>query len=205
MKTKQTFQNASLRTVNNGYIEIDVNGVTTQFHNASVISVKDGNIIIEHEWKIEEGDIVKIKGNGIDAYVIYKHMTEREFHNYGYLTFNHGIWRIVKPGQRDVFLYDHHAEISPITLQEIEEFDNFFIAQAGKIWNKETLSWKSYKWIPKVGEDYYYVNDEVCVSRATFETAVHWHQKRVDGGNCFRTKALAECALSKFKMILGEY
>lgn len=71
MKITKTFKNATLRTVNNGYIELDYNGKTHCFHDASIISVNNGIITMEVDWEPKEGELVKITGNCIDAYSIF--------------------------------------------------------------------------------------------------------------------------------------
>ena len=72
MKITKTFENATLRTVNSGYIELDYNSKTQCFHNASVISINNGIITMEVDWEPKEGELVKITGNYIDAYSIFK-------------------------------------------------------------------------------------------------------------------------------------
>ena len=50
MKTIKIFKNATLRTVNNGYIELDYENKIHCFHNASVTSINDGVITLQIEW-----------------------------------------------------------------------------------------------------------------------------------------------------------
>ena len=141
MKTIKTFKNATLRTVNNGYIELDYNNKTHCFHNASVISVNNGSISIEVDWEPKKGELVKAIGCGIDSYIIFE---------------SKGTHSLIVFGSKDIsgpwFKFSSHVwaiadalELHPVTPEEQQAFDDFCKSQ-GKIWNKEKLQWEKCRW-----------------------------------------------------------
>lgn len=195
MKTTKTFENATLRTVNNGYIELDYNGKTHCFHDASVISVNNGSISIEVDWEPKEGELVKITGNHIDAYSIF-HTHDKP----------NGI--IVVYGHKRINNDDHsfcqyywfkgnQTEIHPVTPEEQQAFDDFCKSQ-GKIWNKEKLQWEEYKWEPKRNETYYFIDTTGEVAYTSNNT-ISFDPSRIEYGNCFQTKEQAQKAAEKVK------
>lgn len=97
----------------------------------------------------------------------------------------------------DFWLTNSQTEISPVTLEEQKEFDDFCKSQ-GKIWNKETLQWEKYKWEPKPGEKYYYIDTLGEVSCA-INNSLHLDPVRIKYGNCFQTKEQAQKAAEKVK------
>lgn len=188
MKITKTFENATLRTVNNGYIELDYNGKTECFHNASVISINNGIITMEVDWEPKEGELVKITGNYIDAYSIFRSRDKSvdTIIVYGYKRINcdtHAFCRYCWfPGSQ--------TEIHPVTPEEQQTFDDFCKSK-GKIWNKETLTWEDYKWSPKPGEQYWYVASWGEVTyRQHLDT--EYDQCLLQLGNAFPTKEQAE-------------
>lgn len=194
MKITKTFNNASLRTVNGGYIELDCNNKTHCFNNASVVSINNGSISIEVEWELKEGELVKITGDYIDAYSI--------FHKYDKSTDT-----ILVYGQKRIDTDTHHfgrylwfsglqTKIHPVTPEEQQAFDDFCKSQ-GKMWNKEKLQWEKYRWKPKKDEKYYYINTigEVAHTNNIFSL----DQLRIEFGNCFQTIEKAETAAEKVK------
>lgn len=193
MKTTKTFKNASLRTVNEGYIELDYNGKTHCFNNASVISVNNGNISIEVDWKLKRGELIKITGHYTDSYSIFDKLEGDIMRIFGYkhLTGNgnklgNGFWAL-----------ESHIEISSVTPEEQQAFDDFCKSQ-GKIWNKEKLQWEDYKWSPNYGEEYWFVT-------SCGDVQYRYHKDmRIDDdflqlGNAFPTRKQAEIAAEKFK------
>ena len=195
MRITKIFDNASLRTVNEGYIELDCNNKTHCFHNASVISVNNGIITIEVDWEPKEGELIKITDNCIDAYSIF-HAHDKP----------NGI--IVGYGHKRINSDDHsfcqyywvegnQTEIHPVTPEEQQAFDDFCKSK-GKIWNKEKLQWEKYKWNPKPNECYWYVTSwgEVMY-RHYLATSVD--QGLLQIGNAFPTKEEAQKVAEKVK------
>lgn len=196
MKVTKTFENATLRTVNNGFIELDYNGKTDFFHNASVISVNNGSITIEIDWKPERGELIKVLHSDIDCYVIFDKITASSLFTFGgkeirgcYYGLKNTVWKL-----------DKNTEFHPVTPKEQQAFDDFCKSQ-GKIWNKEKLQWEKYRWKPQYG-DYYY---RIIFDLGKWEALTFWWSDlTVDinswrEGNCFQTKEQAETVLEKVK------
>lgn len=198
MKTIKTFENATLRTINNSYIELDYNGKTHCFNNASVVSINNGTISIEVDWEPKEGELVKITGNCIDAYSIFRR-------------YNKSVDVIVVYGQKRINS-DNHAfckyhwyvgnqtEIHPVTPEEQQAFDDFCKSQ-GKIWNREKLQWENYRWKPIKDEWYYFIDNTADVAY-TYNSTCRTDLRRIKSGNCFRTREEAEAKLEQIKQIL---
>lgn len=199
MKITKTFKNATLRTVNNGYIELDYNGKTHCFHDASVISVNNGSISIEVDWEPKEGELVKITGNRIDAYSIFS-------------SYDKSVDIIVVYGYKRINSDDHafcrhfwfpgsQTKISPVTPEEQQAFDDFCKSK-GKIWNKEKLQWEKYKWSPKPNECYWYIASwgDIMYRR---HKSLSIDQRLLQLNNVFQTKEEAETKLKQIKEILN--
>lgn len=195
MKITKTFKNATLRTVNNGYIELDYNGKTHCFNNASVVSVNNGTIIIETEWKPKEGELVKITGNCIDAYSIFRSYDKSNdaIIVAGYKRINSDSHAL----SQHLWLKGFQTEIHPVTPEEQQAFDDFCKSQ-GKIWNKEKLQWEKYKWSPKPHECYWYVTSWGEVMYRHY-TASNFDQCLLQLNNAFQTKEQAETASKEVK------
>lgn len=198
MKIIKTFENATLRTVNNGYIELDYNDKTHCFNNASVVSVNNGSISIEVDWEPEKGELIKVIGCGINCYVIFTtfNTSSNILHTYGSINMNLASTGYFK--LRDtLWACDYRVQLLPVTPEEQQAFDDFCKSQ-GKIWNKEKLQWEDYKWVPKHSEKYWYVASwgEVMYR--------HYISSNVDQcllqiNNAFQTKEQADTALEKVK------
>ena len=131
MKITKTFENATLRTVNNGYIELDYNGKTDCFHNASVISVNNGNISIEINWEPKKGELIKAVGCNIDCYVIFNYKFENILYTYGGINMDFASIGYFKFDD-DPWAYDYNIQLLPVTLAEQQAFDDFCKSQ-GKL------------------------------------------------------------------------
>ena len=192
MKKQTQFKNSSLVSVVNGSVVVkDSTEKEHTFANASVVSVNNGTIIIESEWKPKQGELIKMTGNGTNCYAIFKSKNTFYLDDYGYrfiggddLIINKYGWGI------------RNVSISPVTPEEQKEFDDFCKSQ-GKIWNKETLQWERYKWVPKDGERYYIIYGNGEVDHLQYVKSVQ--DGYVDLGNCFPTKEQAEKAAEKLK------
>ena len=201
MKTTKTFENATLRTVNNGYIELDYNGKTDCFHNASVISVNNGIITIEVDWKPKEGELIKLTGRGTNCYCIYRQCEPNRIYDYGYKKIaNSTLCTVID----NISWCTAGVIISPVTPEEQKEFDDFCKSQ-GKIWNREKLQWENYRWKPMYGDKYYCVN----LASLSFVVCHTWAGDTIDydyynQNNCFKTKEEAEAKLEQIKKLLLE-
>ena len=81
--------------------------------------------------------------------------------------------------------------------KEQKEFNDFCKSQ-GKIWNKETLQWEKYKWMPVEDQEYYVVFGDGLVYKCLWNTSKVAIDRYVLG-NCFETKEQAEKAAEKVK------
>ena len=200
MKITKTFENATLRTVNNGYIELDYNGKTQCFHDASVVSVNNGTITIKVDWKPEKGELIKITGNCTDSYTIFDGIDECLMSTFGYKRITGTSYKL----HNDFWFMGSQTKISPVTPEEQQAFDDFCKSQ-GKIWNKEKLQWEKYRWKPMYGDKYYCVN----LASLSFVVCHTWTGDTVDydyynQNNCFKTKEEAEAKLKQIKQILAQ-
>lgn len=194
MKTQTQFKNASLVSVVNGSIVVkDSTERAHTFTNASVVSVNNGTIIIESEWEPKKGELIKVTNTCIDAYCIIDKIGDGQLFVFG--------WRKIDFDQHclrsDFWLTNSQTKISPVTPEEQKEFDAFCKSQ-GKIWNKETLQWEKYRWVPKRGEKYYYIDTTGEVSWTTHNTFA-LDPNRIKFGNYFPTEKQAEKAAEKVK------
>lgn len=186
MKITKTFENATLRTVNNGYIEVDYNGRTDCFHNASVVSVNNGSISIEIDWKPEKGELVKVLHTGINCYVIFDKINAVTLFTFGSKDICGQYYKL----SNDSWVLNRNTKFYPVTPKEQQAFDDFCKSQ-GKIWNKEKLQWENYRWSPKPNEQYWYVASWGEVTyRQHLDT--EYDQCLLQLGNAFPTKEHAE-------------
>lgn len=199
MKTTKTFENATLRTVNNGYIELNYNGKTHCFNNASVVSVNNGSISIEVDWKPERGELVKVVGCNIDCYVIFNYKSTDILYTYGGINMDFASILYFKFDD-DPWVYNHTIQLLPVTPEEQQAFDDFCKSK-GKIWNKEKLQWEEYKWQPKKGEKYWYIDTTGEAVWTTYNTML-LDPTRLAYGNFFPTKEKATLAAEQVKELL---
>lgn len=195
MVTQKTFKNATLRTVNSGFIELDCENKVHCFHNASVVSIKDGEITIQIEWIPKNGELVRVEGEDcIPHYVIFTSKNNRILHGYGCVNTKFNPYSNVRL-YSFVWQLGDKTKILPVSPEEATVFEEFCKTQ-GKIWNAETLKWEDYKWSPKPGEHYWYAAawGEV-VSRCYINTPVD--QGLLQLGNAFPTKEKAEKVAAK--------
>ena len=194
MKTQIKFPNSSLVSVMNGSIVVkDSTGGEHTFANASVVSVNNGTIIIESEWMPKKGELVKITGQCIDAYSIITNIEGDVIYVFGWKKIDCNNHKL----KSDFWLKDSQTKISPVTPEEQKEFDDFCKSQ-GKIWNKETLQWEKYKWIPKDWERYYIVYGNGEIDHLQYAKS-EFQDRYIDLGNCFQTKEQAQEAAKKLK------
>lgn len=194
MKTTKTFENATLRTVNNGYIELDYNGKTQCFHNASVISINNGIITMEVDWEPKVGELIKLTGRETDCYCIYRQSEPGYIYDYGYKKIADST---LCTDIDDLSWCTAGVIISPVTPEEQQAFDDFCKSK-GKIWNKEKLQWEKYKWSPRPDECYWYVTSLGEVMYRHY-VATNVDQGLLQVGNAFPTKEEAQKVAEKVK------
>lgn len=197
MKTQTQFKNASLVSVVNGSIVVkDSTGKDHTFANASVVSVNNGTIIIETEWEPKKGELVKVTKSCIDAYCIVNNINDDYIFVFGWKKIDYNTHRL----GNDHWMKSSTTIISPVTTEEQKHFDDFCKSQ-GKIWNKETLQWEKYKWQPKRGEKYWFIDATGTVLWTTYNTS-SIDPDRIAYGNCFQTKEQVQKAAEKVKELL---
>ena len=197
MKTQTRFKNASLVSVVNGSIVVkDANGIEHTFTNASVVSINNGAIIINSEWEPQRGELVKVTGSCINAYCIIDRIAGDQIFVFGWKKIDYDSHWF----KSEFWLKNSQTKISPVTLEEQKEFDNFCKSQ-GKIWNKETLQWEKYKWEPTRGEKFYYIDSTGEVGWTVYNTFVV-DPRRIAYGNCFPNKEQAKRVAEKVKELL---
>lgn len=86
------------------------------------------------------------------------------------------------------------------TPQEIVQFHEF-LHKHGKDWDAEKKQLISWKWKPKIGEVYVFVNSELFVEK-TSNDGFELDEAHFRCGNCFRTKEEAEAMAEKVKKLL---
>ena len=194
MKKQTQFENASIVSVVNGSIVVkDSTGREHTFTNASVVSVNNGTIIIESEWEPKRGELVKVTGTCIDAYCIIDSITGGQILTFGWKKIDHDKHEFIN----DFWLKNSDTVISPVTPEEQAEFDDFCKSQ-GMLWNKDTLQWEKYRWEPKRGEKYWYIETTGEVMWTTYNTLL-LDPRRFEYGNCFQTEEQAQKVAKKLK------
>ena len=201
MKTQTAFQNGSLVSVVNGTIVVkDSAGREHTFTNASVVSVNNGTIIIESEWEPKVGELIKLTGCETNCYCIYRRHEADHIYDYGFKKIADSI---LYTKIDDLSWCTIGVTVSPVTPEEQKEFDDFCKSQ-GKIWNKETLQWEKYRWMPKKGESYFYIltsisGIQICNLQWDDDNGDHL---LYDTHNCFQTEKQAAEAAEKVKKLL---
>ena len=170
----------------------DSTGREHTFTNASVVSINNGTIIIESEWKPKVGELIKLTGCNTNCYCIYRRHEANYIYDYGFKKIADSTLHT----KIDDFSWcTVDVMVSPVTLEEQQAFDDFCKSQ-GKIWNKEKLQWEDYKWSPKPNERYWYIASwgEV-VERHYIATLVDQGLLRL--GNAFLTEEKAKKCLKQ--------
>ena len=72
----------------------------------------------------------------------------------------------------------------------------------GKQWNAEKLCIEDLKWNPKIGELFYYFDDELDLCSDAYNKL--GYSITIKCGNCFKTKELCQQAIDKIKQVLSE-
>lgn len=86
------------------------------------------------------------------------------------------------------------------TPSEVEHFHEI-LHKYGKEWDAEKKQFVEWRWKPKEGDTYYYVDGCTLVEDRTFEGRV-FDERHYEVGNCFRTREEAEAMAEKIKKLL---
>lgn len=194
------FNNSSIVSVNSGTIVLNVSGKTRTFVDAKLVSVVNGEIVLDLPKPIyNEGNYLVIElGNTQFRTFIVQGRTEQTvtFHVSeikGTLLLYYGDWSLVD-----------EDPIRNATPEEIQELDDQLAAE-GECWNPDTMQIEKLRWKPIRGQIYYYVALEV-IPYISFHI---WRDDGVDdqhyqSKNCFETEKEALAVAEKIKKILLE-
>ncbi len=93
-----------------------------------------------------------------------------------------------------------HSAYRLATPSEVEHFHEL-LHKHGKEWDAEKKKLVEWRWKPKEGDTYYYVDGCTLVEDRTFEGRV-FDERHYEVGNCFRTREEAEAMAEKIKKLL---
>ena len=174
-------------------------------HSGEIDSVEDycelGKIIMDNyreiklpeQWKY--GDVLYIKESA--AFVVfenYMYMDESGRNHFG------ALFTIDENG---LYLTEQKAIDGYPRLATPSEVNHFheLLHKHGKEWDAEKKQLVEWRWKPKKGDTYYYVDGCTLVEDRTFEGRV-FDERHYEVGNCFRTHEEAEAMAEKIKKLL---
>ena len=161
--------------------------------------IKDKIITIEKELQeFEDGDFVSLNNIGGKLLIIYKNKKGSSGIYYHVATYN--------------VYYEYHVityndwcdcDEARIATEEEKQFLLDALHADGKDWDADKKQIVDYKWKPKIGDAYYYIDLFLDVVDDI------WSDDRMDAlvytsGNCFKTKEEAQKYADKFSEILKE-
>lgn len=193
-----TLKKAALVSVNEGTIIVTKDWQNYTYKNASVKSVVNGNITIEISNPYKKGDYLKVRVFG-DVWVtlIYKEYDSNKGRIHFFVSSNDGGCIYNYNWSRD--LIRESEDIRYATPAEIEEFHDLLHSK-GKHWNDETFQLEDYFWKPKLHQTYYYITSFANIITTTNDNC-YADIAMIKLGNCFKTKKEAEQYLDKFKEV----
>lgn len=193
-----TLKQAALVSVNDGTIIVTKNKQNYTYKNASVKSVVNGNITIEVSNPYKRGDYLRVRIFG-DKWVtsVYKEYSHEKSKLHFFVSSNGSNYRHNDSWLRDL-AYDSE-DVRYATPAEIEEFQDLLHSH-GKHWNAKTFQLEDYLWKPSMGQPYYYIAASARV-RCTVNDGAPLDIDMIYIGNCFKTEKEAEQYLDKFKEV----
>ena len=159
--------------------------------------IKDKIITVEKAvQEFKDGDFVSLNNFGGRFLIIYKSKKGNDSANY-----HANVYSGYCGNQ--IALYDDWCVScdARIATEEEKQFLLDALYADGKDWDADKKQIVDYKWKPKVGEAYYYINCYLDV------VGVNWSDDHADDlvytiGNCFKTKEEAQKYADKFIEIL---
>ena len=193
-----TLKQAALVSVNNGTIIVTKNKQNYTYKNASIKSVVNGNITIEVYNPYKAGDYLRVRVfDNVWITLVYKEYNHEEIKLHFFASSNGDSYKNNDSWFKNL-AYDSE-DIRYATPAEIEEFHDLLHAN-GKHWNAETLQLEDYVWKPMVGYPYYYIAAAARIHCMINEDTPA--DKAIIGiGNCFQTEKEAEQYVDKFKKV----
>jgi len=193
---KHVFRNASLVTVNQGYIELLSDNILHKFENASIVSIVDGNIVIDVNCPFKEGEFlnVMIPEVGLRT-VIFKNFND------DYTKIN-----VYASETKSSVVIDGTWSINSLSDCSLAPMSDILKLQAlmrakGFEWCSETKQVHDYSnWKPKDGQLFYYVSAIGEVAHLAYTNRCA--KSLCNIGNCFKFKEQALTYTEKFKAML---
>ena len=198
MTMEVTLKKAALVSVNEGTIIVTKDKQNYTYKNASVKSVVNGNITIEISNPYEKGDYLRVRIFG-DVWVtlVYKEYDSNKGRIHFFVSSNDGGCSYNYYWSRD--LMRESEDIRYATPAEIEEFHDLLHSK-GKYWNDETFQLENYFWNPGTGQTYYYIGPSAKIYVTTNDNT-DTDKDMIAIGNCFHTEKEAKQYLDKFKEV----
>lgn len=189
-----TLKQAALVSVNDGTIIVTKDKQNYTYKNASVKSVVNGNITIEVANPYKKGDYLRVRIFG-DVWVtlVYKEYIKGIL--YFFISENRGDY--IHDGNWLRNLMCESKDVRYATPEEVINFHDFLHSN-GKHWNAETLQLEDYFWKPRVGYLYYYISASGQILDTTNDGCPA-DSAMISIGNCFQTDKEAEKYLDAFK------
>lgn len=196
MTTQQTFKNAKVRTFHNDYVELDVAGKLTCLNNCMISSIVDGDVTVVWKNPFISGDFIQVYVMDIWVTLILKDIDTNGIHFYatetttGEVSDNQNYWATPKWWNGCI------RKASPEAVLKMHAK----LAEKGLVWNPITKHLDVYKWCPKTGQMYFYINAEGIIQVRI------WSDTKSDKckfklGNCFKSMDDATAKLAAFKRV----
>ena len=160
--------------------------------------VKDKIITIEKELQeFKDGDFCTIKANNGSLIFIYKSKKDDD------MVYN---CSLLVDGFRRPLFYDRCVDYKCETRSSTEEEKQFLLDALhadGKDWDADNKQIVDYKWKPKIGDNYYFIDcfldvvDDIRIGDEMDDLVYA-------SGNCFKTKDEAKKYADKFSEILKD-
>lgn len=193
-----TLKRAALVSVNEGTIIVTKDRQNYTYRNASVKSVVNGNITIEISNPYKKGDYLRVRIFG-DVWVtlVYKEYDSDKRRIHFFVSSNNGGCSYDSYWSRD--LMRESEDIRYATPAEIEEFHDLLHSN-GKHWNAETFQLEDYFWKPRLHQMYYYITASAKLN-ITANDGCPTDKDMIAIGNCFQSEKEARPYLDKFKEV----
>ncbi len=195
-----TLKQAALVSVNDGTIIVTKNKQNYTYKNASVKSIVNGNITIEVSNPYKRGDYLRVRiFDNVWITLVYKEYDYIKGNLHFFVSGNghDTIYRHASSWARS--LAYESEDVRYATPAEIEEFHDLLHSN-GKHWNDETFQLEGYFWKPRIGQPYYYIAASAQILDTTNDGCPA-DSAMISIGNCFKTKEEAELYLDKFKKV----
>lgn len=193
-----TLKKAALVSVNEGTIIVTKDKQNYTYKNASVKSVVNGNIILEVNIPYKKGDYLRVRiFDDVWVTLVYKEYDSNKGIIHFFVSSNSGGCSYNYCWSRDLMRESEYIRYA--TPAEIEEFHDLLHSK-GKHWNDKTFQLEDYFWKPRIGQPYYYIAASARVHN-TINDGCPADKDMIAIGNCFQSEREAEQYLDKFKKV----